>query len=49
MKYRFMNEHRHDWSLTTMCRLLQVALPASINGYIAPSQTTPKKMPDCWV
>ena len=25
MKYRFMNEHRHTWSLVTMCRLLQVA------------------------
>ncbi len=25
MKYRFMNEHRHAWPLTTMCRLWQVA------------------------
>ncbi|MCD4485815.1 IS3 family transposase, partial [Chromobacterium vaccinii] len=25
VKYRFMNEHRHAWPLTTMCRLLQVA------------------------
>lgn len=25
VRYRCMNEHRHTWPLTTMCRLLQVA------------------------
>ena len=25
MKYRFMDEHRHEFSLTLMCRVLQVA------------------------
>ncbi|MET3901456.1 putative transposase [Devosia sp. UYZn731] len=25
MKYRFMNEHRHDYAITLMCRILQVA------------------------
>lgn len=25
MKYRFMNEHRHEFAITLMCRVLQVA------------------------
>lgn len=25
MKYRFMNEHRHQYAITTLCRVLQVA------------------------
>ena len=25
MKYRFINEHRHQYAITTLCRVLQVA------------------------
>ena len=25
MKYRFMNEHRHEYAVTLMCRVLRVA------------------------
>lgn len=25
MKYRFMNEHRHEFAITLMCRVLKVA------------------------
>lgn len=25
MKYRFMNEHRHQYAITIMCRVLRVA------------------------
>ena len=25
MKYRFINEHRHEFRITTMCRVLRVA------------------------
>lgn len=25
MKYRFMNEHRHQYAITTLCRVLQAA------------------------
>ena len=25
MKYRFMNEHRHQHAITTMCKVLRIA------------------------